>query len=148
MTEALNLANVIESEHRLALLETEQPERVVEYFKRLTLTTGRAVYGWSPNDGLYRLGSERIFIPYTRTVADALSYVAASRHYGIYVLRGISDQLSKNAVKQALARILNKADDTRRLVIVLDQDVDIPEDLESSLVRIRHNVAAARRAGT
>ena len=148
MTEALNLANVIESEHRLALLETEQPERVVEHFKRLTLTTGRAVYGWSPNDGLYRLGSERIFIPYTRTLPDALSYVAASRHYGIYVLRGIGDQLSKNAVKQALARILNKTDDTRRLVIVLDQDVDVPEDLESSVVRIRHNVTAARRAGT
>ncbi|MEX0731932.1 MAG: hypothetical protein WED00_18340 [Aquisalimonadaceae bacterium] len=140
MVDSLSLANVIDSEFRLAVLETEQPERLFEVFKRLTLTTGRAVYGWSPNDGLYRLGTERIFIPQTRSIGDALSYIAASRHYGIYLLRDMGASLQKPSILRALDRILTKNDNTRRLVIMLDAEVGVPEDLKDFVVRIRHSV--------
>ncbi|MDN3517661.1 hypothetical protein QWY84_08575 [Aquisalimonas lutea] len=139
-----SLHKVIDSEFRLAVLETHEPDRVVEAFKRLTLTTGRAVYGWSPNDGLYRLGTERIFIPHTRSFTDALGYIAASRHYGIYLVRDFQNALDKPSVQRALQRILAKDDDVRRLVLMLGSDVTIPEELRGQLARIRHNTA--RRA--
>lgn len=140
MVDSLSLANVIDSEFRLAVLETAQPERLFDVFKRLTLTTGRAVYGWSPNDGLYRLGTERIFIPQTRSIGDALSYIAVSRHYGIYLLRDMGGALKKPGIRRALDSILNKEDNTRRLVIMLDTEMGVPEDLHKFVVRIRHSV--------
>ncbi len=141
-----SLHKVVDSEFRLAVLETTEPDRVVEAFKRLTLTTGRAVYGWSPNDGLYRLGTERIFIPHTRSLTDALGYVAASRHYGIYLVRDFHNALEKPSVQRAFQRILAKDDDVRRLVLMLGSEVTIPEALRGQLARIRHNTA--RQQGT
>ncbi len=140
MVDSLSLSNVIESDFRLAALETEQPERLFDVFKHLTLTTGKAVYGWSQDDGLYRLGTERIFIPQTRTIGDALSYIAASRHYGIYLLRDMGPSLQKPSIQKALARILDRDDQVRRLVIMLDSSLEVPPELEKSVVRIRHSV--------
>lgn len=143
-----SLHKVVDSEFRLAVLETTEPDRVVEAFKRLTLTTGRAVYGWSPNDGLYRLGTERIFIPHTRSLTDALSYMAASRHYGIYLVRDFHNALEKPSVQRAFQRILAKDDDVRRLVLMLGSDVAIPEALRGQLARIRHNTARQGTTGS
>ncbi len=141
MVESLSLSNVIESEFRLAVLETDSPDRLFEVFKRLTLTTGRAVYGWSPDDGLYRLGTERIFIPQTRSVGDALGYIAASRHYGIYLLQNIGNSITKPSIQRALGRILSKNDNVRRLVIMLDTSFQVPEELKKDVVRIKHSVS-------
>lgn len=140
MASSLSLANVIDSDFRLAALETQSPDRVFEVFKRLTLTTGRAVYGWSPNDGLYRLGTERIFIPQTRSIGDALGYISASRHYGIYLLRDIVPMLEKPSIMRALERINDKEDNVRRLVILLGESVTIPRELTAQVAMIRHSV--------
>ncbi len=140
MASSLSLANVIDSDFRLAALETQSPDRVFEVFKRLTLTTGRAVYGWSPNDGLYRLGTERIFIPQTRSIGDALGYISASRHYGIYLLQDIVPMLEKPSIMRALERINAKEDNVRRLVILLGRSVTIPTELSAQVAMIRHSV--------
>jgi hypothetical protein len=123
------LQRVIDSRYRLAALETTEGDRILGVFKRLTLTTGRAVYHWTPENGLYRLGIEHIFIPRTRAPADVLSYIAASRHYGIYLLYGFNNAL------------INSADDNvRRLVIMVGEQVDIPQTLRKDVAMIRHNV--------
>lgn len=138
MASSFSLANVIDSDFRIAALETHQADRVLEVFKRLTLTTGRAVYGWSPDDGLYRLGTERIFIPQTRSIGDALGYISASRHYGIYLLQDVSHLLDKPSLLRALERILQKDDNVRRLVILLGESVTLPQGLEGQIAVIRH----------
>lgn len=148
MVESLSLANVIESDFKLAALETDSPDRVIEVFKRLTLTTGRAVYGWSPDNGLYRLGTERIFIPQTRSVGDALSYIAASRHYGIYLLQHLGDNMGKPSVQRAIGRILDKEDGVRRLVIMVEQRCQVPAELRGQVVRIRHSTNGQRANGS
>jgi len=140
MIDSISLANVINSEFRLAALETGQPDHLFEVFKRLTLTTGKAVYGWSPNDGLYRLGTERIFIPQTRSINDALSYIAASRHFGIYLFRELGQTLAKPNVERSLVKIHDKADNVRRLVVMMDESIELPENLDKFVVRIRHTV--------
>lgn len=146
MASALSLANVIDSDFRLAALQTHAPDRVFEVFKRLTLTTGRAVYGWSPDDGLYRLGTERIFIPQTRSIGDALGYISASRHYGIYLLQDVVHMLEKPSIARAMERILQKDDNVKRLVILMGESVAVPSQLEGQVAVIRH--AAPERAAT
>ena len=134
------LQRVIDSKYRLAALETGEGSRLLSVFKRLTLTTGRAVYHWNPENGLYRLGIEHIFIPRTRVPADVLSYIAASRHYGIYLLYDFEHHLRKASVQRQLKTINQTEDDVRRLVIMVGNSVEIPDTLRRNVAMIRHNV--------
>lgn len=138
MSGSFNLSRVIDSEFRIAALETGSPDRILDVFKRLTLTSGRAIYGWSPDNGLFRLGSERIFIPQTRSVGDAINYIAASRHYGIYVLKDMDQALQNPSVQRGLERLLQRDDGIRRLLIMMDRQINLPEKLAGQVVRIRH----------
>jgi len=141
MSGSFNLSRVIDSEYRIAALETRAPDRILDVFKRLTLTSGRAIYGWSPDNGLYRLGSERIFIPQTRSVGDAINYIAASRHYGIYVLKDMDRALQNSSVQRGLERLLQRDDGIRRLLVMMDTQINLPEKLAGKVVRIRHQAS-------
>ncbi len=141
MSGSFNLSRVIDSEYRIAALETKAPDRILDVFKRLTLTSGRAIYGWSPDNGLYRLGSERIFIPQTRSVGDAINYIAASRHYGIYVLKDMDRALQNSSVQRGLERLLQRDDGIRRLLVMMDTQINLPEKLAGKVVRIRHQAS-------
>lgn len=143
MSGTFNLSRIIDSDFRIAALETPSPDAILDVFKRLTLSTGRAIYGWSPENGLYRLGTERIFIPHTRSVSDAIRYVAASRHYGIYVLKDMAEALANPSIQRGLERLLQRDDSIRRLLIMMDEKITIPERLTGQVVRIRHQVPAA-----
>lgn len=134
------IERVIDSNYRLAALETKEPDRLVALFKRLTLTTGRAIYHWSPDSGLYRLGVDHILIPRTRAPADVLSYVNASRHYGIYLLERFDDALPKQSVRRVLAEICERDDDVRRLVVLVGERLELPDELRGRIAAIRHNV--------
>lgn len=126
MDEKQNLEQVIESNYGVAVLETTDPLGLVAHLKRLTLTTGRAVYDWSAEHGLYRLGIEHIFIPRTRAPIDVLAYITSSRHYGIYLLRDFDEALSRPIVERQLLKLLDKQDGVRRLVCFAGKSVRLP----------------------
>jgi len=140
------LQRVIDSNYRIAALETGETERLLALFKRLTLTTGRAVYHWTGDSGLYRLGVEHIFIPRTRAPSEVLSYISASRHYGIYLLQDFANALPKASVQRALHEIHARDDDVRRLGLVLGGSIEMPEGLRGRTAMIRHNVRPKARA--
>ncbi len=141
MEEISSLEQLIESEHRVALIETASAEPIFEQFKRIALTTGRAIYGWNPEHGLYRLGVSHIFIPRTRTPVDVLAYISSSRHYGVYLLNDFGDALAKPAVQRQLQNIVEKADNVRRLVILTGQRMQPGSELAPHVVRLRHQAA-------
>lgn len=142
------LQRVIDSDVNIAILDTPETDRVLSLFKRLTLTTGRAVYDWTPDNGLYRLGIEHIFIPRTRAPADVIAYIAASRHYGIYLLRDFETALAKPSIQQALNTISAKDDGVRRLVILVGESLRLPDGINGRVARVRQNVKERRRTGT
>lgn len=126
MDEKQSLEQVIDSNYRVAVLETADLLGLVATLKRLTLTSGRAVYDWSSEHGLYRLGIEHIFIPRTRAPVDVLAYITSSRHYGIYLLRDFDEALSRPIVERQLLKLLDKQDDVRRLVLLAGKSVQLP----------------------
>lgn len=136
MDDKKNLEKIIESDQRVAVIETTDPLDLTAYMKRLTLTTGRAVYDWSAEHGLYRLGIEHIFIPRTRTPVDVLSYITSSRHYGIYLLRDFDEALQRPAVERQLHRLLEKQDSVRRLVVFVGNSVKLPSPLAMTTPRL------------
>ncbi|RFA27747.1 hypothetical protein CAI21_14075 [Alkalilimnicola ehrlichii] len=142
----ISLDKLIDSPYRLAVLDTAEPERLLSLFKRQALTSGRAIYDWSPENGLYRLGIEHIFIPRTRAPADALAYVISSRHYGIYLLREFDIALGKPSIHRQLTQLLEKEDKIRRLVVFLGKDIEIPAVFDSYVARLRHQIRPSQRA--
>lgn len=137
MDEKQHLEQIVDSDYRVAAIETRDAEPVVARFKRLTLTTGRAVYDWSPDNGLYRLGIEHIFIPRTRVPVDVLAYITSSRHYGIYLLRSFDEALTKPAVERQLVKLIEKQDGVRRLVLVVGDNVRLPASVAGSAALLR-----------
>ena len=134
------LQRVIDSQYRVAVLKTQETDRLLALFKRYSLTTGQAVYDWTSRGGLYRIGAEHIFIPRTRTPGDVLAYIAASRHYSIYLLRGFEPALAKPSIQQALCRLCDTDDGIRRLVLLIGEYASLPAALQGRIATIRHNV--------
>ncbi len=139
---------IIRSNYRMALLNSSESDRLVALFKRLTLTTGRAIYHWRPNMGLSRLGVEHILIPRTRTPGEVLSYIGASRHFGVYLLQDFGSALQRTTVRRELHRIDEANDGVDRLVLFLDTQLTIPDDLRGRVANIRHNVRPRQRQAT
>lgn len=137
MEEKNSLEQAIESPYRIAVINTLTPEDVVARCKRITLVTGRAVYDWRPDNGLFRLGIEHIFIPRTRTAADVLAYVTSSRHYGIYLLQGFEAALKTAAIERQMHKLLEKQDNVRRLVCLVGENVELPASLAAHAVAVR-----------
>lgn len=139
--DAINtLQRLIDSKYRVAALKTQESARLLALFKRYSLTTGQAVYDWTPGSGLYRVGVEHIFIPRTRSPADVLAYITASRHYGIYLLRGFESALAKPSIQKALCDLDNTDDSIRCLVLLIGEYPHLPAALQSRIATIRHNV--------
>jgi hypothetical protein len=137
MDDRKNLEKIIDSDYRVAAVETTDPLELTAYMKRLTLTTGRAVYDWSAEHGLYRLGIEHIFIPRTRAPVDVLSYITSSRHYGIYLLRDFNETLQRPAVERQLLKLIEKQDSVRRLVCLVGDSIKLPGSIAPSAVTLR-----------
>jgi hypothetical protein len=146
MDEKQNLEQIIDSDYGVAVLDTANPLELVSHLKRLTLTTGRAVYDWSSENGLYRLGIEHIFIPRTRTPVDVLAYITSSRHYGIYLLRDFNEALSRPAVERQLLKLLEKKDGVRRLVCLIGKANQLPATISLHATLLRWD--AQRQART
>lgn len=147
------LQRLVASKYRVAALKTQETNRLLALFKRYSLTTGQAVYDWTPGSGLYRVSIEHIFIPRTRTSADVLAYIAASPHYGIYLLRGFEPALTQPLIQKALCSLCDTDDGIRRLVLLLGEYASIPEALQGRIATIRHNIrerdpSAASAPGT
>ncbi len=134
------IEQLVELNYRLCAVETPEPERIVELFRRLNAATGRAIYVWRHERGLYRLGAEQILIPRTGQAMDVLTYINASKHYGVYILSEFSPFLDNKPVEKALTTLVSPDNPVHRLMIVVGQYADLPAALDDAAVRIRHSM--------
>ncbi|MDN5870028.1 MAG: hypothetical protein L0H73_04835 [Nitrococcus sp.] len=140
MDAAKLLQQVIDSSYRVATLKTQETDRLLGLFKRYSLMSGQAVYHWTAQSGLYRVGVEHILIPRTRTPADVLAYIAASRHYGIYLLQGFEPALAKPSIQKTVDGLCDADDAIQRLVLLIGEYWYIPTALQGRIATVRHNV--------
>jgi hypothetical protein len=140
MSQYQPIAELLDSPFRLAALESPEPSRVVNIFRQMNAASGKAVYDWVPNSGLYRIGAEQIYIPRTATPADLLEYITSSRHYGIYLLREFDVMLGDATNLNRLQKAINVAGNVHRLVVLLGVTVHLPTVLRSAAARIQHTM--------
>jgi hypothetical protein len=138
------IQRLVDSNFRLAAIETRDKARIIGLFRALSRATGKAVYCWSAEEGLYRLDAEHVSIPQTRRLAGALDYIESSIHYGIYLLPGINAPLRQPEITNAVRRAATGSDRVQRLVVMVDKALELPTALAPVTARLRHGM---KRAG-
>ena len=141
MIQYKSIAQLVDLDYRLASIESPEPERIVELFRRLNAATGRAIYIWRYESGLFRLGAEQISIPRTGQPNDVLTYIAASKHYGAYVLTDFADYFEDNKpLTEKVESLISPDNPVHRQLIMLSNFNALPISLDVQSVKIRHSM--------
>ncbi len=136
MDEMQPIEALINSDARLAVVETSEHDRVVEWLRKLFSTTGRASYVWTAQQGLQRIAIEHILIPSTQRPLAVLEHILASQHFGIYVLCDFHMGLSDPKVCAKLEQQIAGTGTVRKLVLLLGTHHNLPTRLASRVEQI------------
>ena len=131
------LENILDGKHRLVSMESYDVERVLEVLGRLGRRSSKALYLWSPQEGMRRLGAGHIVVPGTDTPKGLLQHIAESRHFGVYVLREFNDALQDKANQVVLKKIAGD-EISPKVIMLLGEQVLLPDSLKPLTLRSRH----------
>lgn len=128
---------ILDTDAPLLTLETRQPEDLVEQFRQHVRHSGQAVYLWREGEGLYSLRETGLRVPGCLRLVDTLRYVLKSRHFGIYLIAGLSPRLTQTD-SILLRRLAHTRTDFVRRVVVLDADAELTRRLGKMAVPLKH----------
>ena len=142
MTYLEQLEKILEMKHRLVSIETDDTERVMDLFAELSRFSNKAFYMSETGEGLRRLGAAaHITIPRTNIAKDLLEHIEAVQHFGVYILRNFNDALQDPQIVALLMKIL--AADEEKVVILLGEYIDLPNELKPYVFRSKHQMKMA-----
>jgi hypothetical protein len=136
MDEMQPIEALIDSDTRLAVVETSEHNRIIEWLRKLFSTTGRASYVWTAQHGLQRIAIEHILIPNTLRPLDVLDHILTSHHFGIYLLRDFQAALSDPMVCARLERQMDDTGSAHKLVLLLGAHHKLPTRLATRVEQI------------
>ncbi len=133
---------ILDGNYRLISLESYDIERLIDMFTRLSRFTNKAIYQWRPEQGMHRIGASHIVIPRTQSTKNVLEHIEGTPHFGVFILRGINASLQD---KEVIDRLLHLASNTgtHKVVILLDEYIDLPAELKPYTLRSRHQLRQA-----
>lgn len=135
------LDQMLDANYRIVSIETYDPERVANLFTQLSRFSTKAFYLWEQDEGLHRIGASHIKIPRTATSRELLTHIDSSKHFGVYILRDFSDWLNDEKHLQQLLRIASG--DVNKVVVFLNDFVDLPQALKPFTLRSKHQMRQA-----
>jgi hypothetical protein len=136
------LEKILDQGYRLVSMETYDVSRVIDLFTELSRFTNKAYYCWNAGVGVHRIGASHITIPRTQTAKDLLTHIKNSKHYGIYILTNLKDELEDEYVVQELRRIAVEKEP--KVIVLLDEFIALPPALKPYTLRSKHQM---RKAG-
>lgn len=131
------LDKILSGKYRLVSMESYDVERVLEVLNRLSRRSSKALYTWSPGEGMRRLGATHVPLPQTDTPGGLLKHIADSRHFGVYVLRDFNDALQEKS-NQGLLKQIAEDESSPKVVMLLGEQVILPKALKPLTLRSRH----------
>jgi len=132
------LEKILESKYRLISIESYDTERVLDLYLQLSRFSNKAFYLANPNEGMSRMGASHITIPRTQTVKEQLEYIESSKHYGVFIIRDIGEELENSKNINMLINIATDA--TAKVVILLSEYLDVPRQLKPYILRSKHQL--------
>lgn len=131
------LERILDGKYRLISMETYDVERVIDLFSRGGRYSSKALYLWTDQEGLRRLGNAHVPMPRTQTPRGVLEQIAASPHFGVYILRDFNDALQETG-NQSLLQQIAGTEESAKVVMFLGEQVVLPEALRPLTLRARH----------
>ncbi len=136
------LDQMLDAEFRIISMETYDVSRVQELFVQITRFSNKAFYSWEPGRGMHRIGAAHITIPRTQTLEDVLTHVLNSKHFGVYIINGLTDELEDKKIQDQLLELVNS--EVPKVVVLLGEFIDLPKCLKPHTLRSKHQM---RKAG-
>lgn len=129
--------DLMSSAARVLVVHTPSAAAVIREFRRVARLTGKSIYRYSEEIGIYSLKDGDFIVPGSKRLPDALRYIQQSMHYGIYVLDEIGESLRQPNL--GLLRQLAKARaGNDRKVVLVGTDLRIPALLSESVMQFTH----------
>ncbi|TDY02634.1 hypothetical protein [Thiohalophilus thiocyanatoxydans] len=135
------LEKVLETRFKLATMETYDTDRVIDLFNQVNRFSNKAIYIYQAGESMHRVGAAHISLPHTRTPLEVLEHIDTTPHYGIYILRDFNSPLEDKKAVDKLKQI--GTSNTRRLVILLSEYIDLPMELKPYTLRAKHRIKQA-----
>ena len=135
------LDKMLDADYRLVSMETYDVSRVQDLFTQITRFSNKAFYAWEPGVGMHRIGASHITIPRTQTIDDLLTHINNSKHFGVYVINGLTDELEDQKVVDQLQKLVNSA--IPKVVILLGEFIALPKQLKPYTLRSKHQMRKA-----
>ena len=132
--------NLTEKPYPLVYFETLRGPHVVDLFKSLSLVCSKAIYHWTPMNGMYRMDASHILIPRTQEPHHVLESILSTPHFGVYLLSGFEENLKDYRSMNLLKKIISDYKNTQRMLIMVGNNIEIPLELRTSIAHIRHQV--------
>ena len=135
------LEKILESKYRLISIESYDTERVLDLYLQLSRFSNKAFYLANPHEGMSRMGASHITIPRTQSIKEQLEYIEASKHYGVFIIRDIGEELENSKNITLLINIATSS--TPKVVILLSEYLDVPRPLKPYILRSKHQLKAS-----
>lgn len=129
---------IVQSSQNLIAIETVDTADVLAQFRRLALRTGQSVYTWQPDVGITSLRESAMPVPSTRRMSDALRYILQSMQFGVYLFHESIERV--RAPNTGLLRQISRIrTGNGRKVVLIGEEIHLPDGLDDLLDRISHN---------
>ena len=136
-----HLERMLDANFRIISIETYDPERVEELFTQLSRFSSKPFYLYQGEEGLHRIGASHIKIPRTQAPLELARHILKNTHYGVYIIRNFNPALTDKSVVQTLKQIATEK--TNKVVVLLSEYIDLPEDLKPFTLRSKHQMRKA-----
>jgi len=120
------IERLLDENHRLLILDTEDPEGAVAWFQDLDRSTGRACYRWVARDGLRRLSADHIQIPETFRLGDALDYIHSRRQFGVFLFPELGGLIKDLDIQAKIQRHVISEGEPPRIIILYGTHPTLP----------------------
>lgn len=131
---------ILDADKAVVVLETARPDALIEQFRLRIRHSGQAVYVWREGQGLKSLRDQGVSVPGCERAGDTLRHAQRSRHFGIYLMPGLTSPLS-SADRAVLLRLERARDKVVRRVVLFCEDSRLAASLGDLAETVRHEEA-------
>lgn len=135
------LEKILDSGHRVITMESYEIDHICDLVLKLSRTSKKPYYLAQPQQPMYRFGASHIGIPKTKSAEDLIEHIETSSHSGVYILRNYADILEDDEAVEDLINIATG--DTHKIVVMVDEYIDLPAQLKPYTVESKHQIKDA-----
>ena len=141
---------IVGDEKSVIAIDTPRADEILAQFRQFAVRSGNAIYAWNETEGILSLRGGDLAVPGSTRIADALRYVNASIHFGVYLFVGIGNILRFSPTRpQAMAALRQiargRVGGNARKLVLIDTHVALSDGFDDQMSRYVDAPVAQRR---